>query len=60
MNKLTTGCNKGEHEGEQVTIVYRRKADYSKDPFKQRPPSPYIKELFERSDRAIKELKREE
>jgi hypothetical protein len=55
---LTTGCSKGEYEGEQVTIVYRRKADYSKDPYKQRPQSPYITELFERSDRAIEKLKR--
>jgi hypothetical protein len=60
---LTTGCNKGEYEGEQVSIVYRRKADYSKDPFeagRQRPLSPYIEELFERSDRAIEKLKRKE
>jgi hypothetical protein len=43
--------------------VYRRKADYSKDPFeagRQRPLSPYIEELFERSDRAIEKLKRKE
>jgi hypothetical protein len=52
--------DKGDYEGEQVDIVYRRKADYSKDPYEQRPLSPYIAELFERSDRAIKELKREE